>query len=42
METQADDLLSRILGHDLQTATLRMVLYVAVISAVAATIAALV
>ncbi len=41
METQADDLLSRILGRDLQTATLRMVLYVAVISAVVATIAAL-
>ncbi len=42
LENQTDDLLSRFFGGDLQTATLRMVLYLAVISAVIATIAVLV
>lgn len=38
----SDDLLARIFGRDLQTATLRSVLYLAAASAVAATIAALI
>ncbi len=41
MENHADDLLARFFGRDLQSATLRMVLYLAVISAVIATIAVL-
>lgn len=41
MEDHADDLLSRFFGRDLQTATLRMVIYLAVISAAVATVAVL-
>lgn len=42
MEDHADDVLSRLFGSDLQSATLRMVLYLAIVSAVVATIAVLV
>jgi len=38
----ADDILARFLGHDLQTATLRCMVYLAIACAVFATIAALV
>lgn len=42
MEDHADDVLSRLFGVDLQSATLRLVLYLVVASAVVATIAVLI
>jgi hypothetical protein len=42
LEDKADDVLSRLFGHSLQTATLRSVIYLAVLCAIAATLARLI
>jgi hypothetical protein len=41
MEDRSDDLLSRVLGDNMQTATLRAVIYLAVVAVAVATLVAL-